>query len=77
LGDRQEHINVRDVDTGRLWDCTIKTADRNPNEKMLTKGWYDYKVVKRLKAGDKLKCEIQDPPTMMEIKVVRGGARRR
>jgi hypothetical protein len=44
---------------------------------MLTKGWWDYKVVKRLRAGDKLKCEIEDPPINMNVKVVRGGARRR
>jgi hypothetical protein len=77
LPDGQEQIYVRDVDTGRVWDCTVKTAERNPNEKMLTQGWYDYKVVKRLRAGDKLKCAIEDPPINMKIKVVRRGARRR
>jgi hypothetical protein len=44
---------------------------------MLTTGWYDFKIVKRLRAGDKLQCEIEDPPTYMNIKVVRAAARRR
>jgi hypothetical protein len=30
-----------------------------------------------LRAGDKLQCEIEDPPTYMNIKVVRAAARRR
>jgi hypothetical protein len=44
---------------------------------MLTKGWWDYKVVKELRAGDMLECEIEDPPTNMKIKVYRGAGRRR
>jgi hypothetical protein len=40
---------------------------------MLTTGWYDYKIVKRLRAGDILECQIDDPPSLMNIKVVRGG----
>jgi hypothetical protein len=35
---------------------------------MLTTGWYDFKIVKRLRDGDKLQCEIEDPPTYMNIK---------
>jgi hypothetical protein len=77
LKDGQDQINVTDVDTGRVWDCTINTAVRNLNEKMLTKGWWDYKVVKELRAGDMLECEIEDPPTNMKIKVYRGAGRRR
>ncbi|WJX26974.1 hypothetical protein P8452_64171 [Trifolium repens] len=77
LEDGQEQIFLRDMDTGRLWNCTIKVADRNPNERMLTAGWYEFKNLKRLRAGDKLMCEVQDPPTHMNVKVVRSGARRR
>jgi hypothetical protein len=65
------------MDTGRLWHCTIKTADRNRNEKMLTAGWYEFKDLKRLRVGDKVMCELQDPPTHMNVKAVRAGARHR
>ncbi|MCI20637.1 hypothetical protein A2U01_0041799, partial [Trifolium medium] len=77
LVDKHDKILLRDEDTRRLWHCTMKTSNRYKYERYLGDGWYDFKDDKRLRAGDVPRCTIEDPPTHMNVKVVRGSSRRR
>jgi hypothetical protein len=74
LGKKQSFIYLRDIDTTYFVKCTIKTSKRNPNEKYLGAGWYDFKVLKDLRLNDVLHFQIEQPPKYMNVKVVHAPA---
>ncbi|WJX38466.1 hypothetical protein P8452_26128 [Trifolium repens] len=69
LRTNQTQIFIRDVDTGTVQKCHISTADRNKNEKYISRGWNEYKIHRGLKCGDVVSCNIEDPPRYMNVKV--------
>ncbi|GAU30749.1 hypothetical protein TSUD_145470 [Trifolium subterraneum] len=73
----QTQIGLRDLETGRVFNCAIKTASRNINEKYIGVDWYNYKEMKILRSGDVVQCEIEDPPHFMNVNVVRRRGNRR
>ncbi|WJX27993.1 Calcium-dependent protein kinase, variant 2 [Trifolium repens] len=74
LLDNQDQIYIRDVETGIIIKCSIGTSSRKQYEKHIGQGWNDYKLQKKLNAGDVLHCTIEDPPTHINIKVDRCGS---
>ncbi|MCI01693.1 B3 DNA-binding domain protein [Trifolium medium] len=71
LLENQQQIKLRDVETGRIIRCPIATSTRYKYERYISEGWNDYKLEKMLNAGDVLRCTIEDPPTYMNIEVIR------
>ncbi|GAU41682.1 hypothetical protein TSUD_272660 [Trifolium subterraneum] len=73
----QTMIGLRDIETGIVFDCPIKTATRNSVEKYIGASWEKYKKRKKLRVGDVVQCEIEYPPHLMNVNVVRrrGGRR--
>jgi hypothetical protein len=74
LGKKQSFIYLRDIDTAYIVKCTIKTSSRNPYEKYLGAGWYEFKVWKDLKPDDVLYFQVEQPPKYMNVRVVRAPA---
>ncbi|GAU38345.1 hypothetical protein TSUD_395990 [Trifolium subterraneum] len=71
LDREQNKIVLRDEDTGRLCSCSIKTAKRYKFERYLADGWNDFKNELNLRPGDLLFCAIQEPPTHMNVRIIR------
>jgi hypothetical protein len=49
----------------------IQTATRNQYERFIGISWYEFKNEKNLRAGDVLQCTLDNPPDIMNVKVVR------
>ncbi|MCH79312.1 hypothetical protein A2U01_0015104, partial [Trifolium medium] len=68
-----EH-QAEDIDPTRFYEFDVKITDAMATTNQVLcigDGWYDYKVEKCLKAGDILRCEIEEPPRYMNVKVIR------
>ncbi|GAU30750.1 hypothetical protein TSUD_145480 [Trifolium subterraneum] len=71
LLENQQEIKVRDVETGRIFSSPIVTSSRSKYERYITETWNEYKVEKKLNAGDVLRCTIEQPSRYMNIEIIR------
>jgi hypothetical protein len=66
-------MTLVDMDTDKEYKCRLNTAERNKDEKALGRGWSKFVKDRRLKEGDKLIFDLDRPPRVLFVHVVRRG----
>jgi hypothetical protein len=64
-------MKLVDLNTDREYMCRLNTAERNKAEKALGRGFFKFVKDRRLREGDKLYFELDRPPNVLFVHVVR------
>jgi hypothetical protein len=65
-------MTLEDVETHKTYNCKVTTAGRGNAEKSLGGEWSDFIRDRDLQEDDKLIFDLEDPPTKMYVRHIRG-----
>lgn len=71
IPDTQESITLQDWNTAKKYDCKLITLNRGPNEKYLEEDWNKFLKDSKLRQGDSLVFDLEDPPNSLFVEIVR------
>jgi hypothetical protein len=65
-------MTLENVETHKTYNCRVTTADRRNAEKSLGGEWFDFVIDRDLQESDNLIFDLEDPPTKMYVRHIRG-----
>jgi hypothetical protein len=65
-------MTLEDLETHKTYNCKVRTAGEGNAEKNLGGEWFNFIVDRDLQEGDRLIFDLEDPPTKMYVRHIRG-----